>query len=80
MFNLNLNITRLGNQRNDASATHLQLGSPSQLTRNKVQTIQDCNAGNPFVNEVIRIVVDKIFTRQLTMGENDVCFIELTKQ
>jgi xylan 1,4-beta-xylosidase len=74
-----LKVTKVGYQSNDAYATYMKLGSPSQLTKKQVQTIQDANSGAPCVNDVITIGPDKIFNYQLNIRENDVCLVELIK-
>ncbi len=74
-----LKITKVGYKSNDAYATYLQLNSPNQLTQQQVQFIKDCNSGNPYINQVIEVKSDKLFTYELPMRENDVYFIELLK-
>jgi xylan 1,4-beta-xylosidase len=75
-----LKITNIGYKSNDAYATYMQLGSPSQLTKAQVLTIQDCNSGLPRLNEVLTIGSEQTFDYQLTVQENDVFLIELLKQ
>jgi xylan 1,4-beta-xylosidase len=74
-----LKITKVGYQSNDAYATYMKLGSPSQLTKQQEQTIKDCNSGIPFVNEVIEIKKDMLFSYRLPVRENDVYLLELLK-
>ena len=74
-----LKITKVGYQSNDAYATYLKLGSPSQLTKAQEQTIKTNNSGAPIVNQVVQIKTDKLFTYDLPLRENDVYLVELLK-
>jgi xylan 1,4-beta-xylosidase len=74
-----LKITKVGYQSNDAYATYLKLGSPSQLTKAQEQTIKTYNSGAPIVYEVVQIKTDKLFTYDLPLRENDVYLVELLK-
>jgi len=74
-----LKVTKVGYQSNDVYATYMKLGSPFQLTKKQVQTIQDANSGTPFANDVITVGTDKVFNYQLGIRENDVYLVELIK-
>jgi xylan 1,4-beta-xylosidase len=75
-----LKITKVGYQSNDAYATYLKLGSPSQLTKGQVETILNSNSGSPLITELIEVKNDRLFNYQLPVRENDVYFVELVKQ
>jgi len=75
-----LQLTKVGYQMNDAYATYMQLGSPSQLSKQQVSIIQESNTGLPLQNEVITVGSEKSFNYQTSVRENDVFLIELLKQ
>jgi xylan 1,4-beta-xylosidase len=75
-----LKITKVGYKSNDAYATYMQMGSPSQLTKKQVETIKEANAGNPYITKQVEVKGDKLFTYQLPIRENDVYFVELEKR
>jgi xylan 1,4-beta-xylosidase len=73
-----LKITNVGYKSNDAYATYMQLGSPTQLTKPQLKAIKEANMGNS-ITEIVEIKADKLFTYNLPMRENDVYFVELVK-
>ena len=74
-----LKVTKLGYKSNDAYATYRLLGSPSQLTRAQVKTINETNNGTPFITKTIEVKADKAFSYQLPMRDNDVYLLELVE-
>ena len=74
-----LKVTKVGYKSNDAYTTYLQMGRPKQLTKKQVQTINEINSGEPFINEMVDVKSDKKFSYQLPIRENDVFFINLVK-
>ena len=74
-----LRISKVGYKSNDAYATYMELGSPSQLTVKQVDFIKNSNSGLPYLSEIIRVSDDMKFSYQLSMHENDVFLIELIK-
>jgi xylan 1,4-beta-xylosidase len=72
-----LTIHRVGYRSNDAHATYLDLGSPSQLSRQQVAFIKARNDGAPSEQTVVSIGADGSFRHTVEVRENDLCLIEL---
>jgi len=74
-----LKVTKVGYKSNDAYATYMELGSPSQLTKKQVEIIKEANAGNPFITKQVEVKGDCKFSYQLPLRENDVYLVELDR-
>ncbi len=74
-----LEITRTGYRSNDPYETYLDLGAPSQLSKNEVEAIKNRNDGTPFVREMIKIRDGEEFARTVEMHENDAVILILKK-
>ena len=77
--NYALNVYRVGYRCNDANTSYVDLGRPSQLTRQQVDQIKHQNDGSPVAKEFVTVGPDGIFDRKLDLRENDVYFLELSK-
>lgn len=75
-----LEISKVGYRSNDAYSTYLDLGKPSQLTKQQVETIKQKNNGAPFLVEDVKIDSSKSWVKELPLRENDVYFIQLKKK
>jgi xylan 1,4-beta-xylosidase len=69
--------TKVGYRANDVQSAWRDLGSPSQLTRAQVDTLHKASAGEPGLDEKIRVDADGRFSRIFKMRENDVWLVEL---
>jgi xylan 1,4-beta-xylosidase len=74
-----LTIYRIGRGFNDPYSTYLELGAPSQLTRQQVQKLKQASTGEPVSSEIVRIGASGVFERQFIVRENDVYFVTLAK-
>jgi xylan 1,4-beta-xylosidase len=74
----NIQLYQVGYKINDAYATYCKLGSPSQLTREQVNSIKQVNNGAPVYNEIVEIK-NGIFQKKLAIRENDVFLVKLYK-
>ena len=70
--------TKVGYRANDVQSAWRELGSPAQLTRSQVATLQKASAGMPVIDERIQVGTDGALTRPFAMRENDVWFVELS--
>jgi xylan 1,4-beta-xylosidase len=75
-----LEIYKVGYRVNDAYATYMDLGSPSQLTKAQVAKIKSENSGAPIATSVVEVGQDGKFQQQFDLRENDVCLFVLKKQ
>ena len=75
-----LEIHKVGYRVNDAYATYMDLGSPSQLTKAQVAKIKLENSGAPIATSVVEVGQDGKFQQQFALRENDVCLFILKKQ
>jgi xylan 1,4-beta-xylosidase len=71
--------TRVGYRSNDVQSAWRDLGSPSQLTRAQVDILRRASAGNPDVDQLIRIDDTGRFARTFEMRENDVWLVKLVR-
>jgi xylan 1,4-beta-xylosidase len=74
-----LNVYRIGYKHNDAYATYLSMGAPSQLDKEQVEQIKKQNDGSPILKEVVTIKDGIPFSKKLDFHENDVYFLKLIK-
>lgn len=77
--NYTLKIYQVGYRVNDAYSTYLDLGSPKQITRDNLNTINKKNDGKPVFTSVIKIGSDNRFEKKLPIRENDVFLLVLNK-
>ena len=74
-----LNIYRTGYQQNDAYTAYLHMGSPNQLTRPQVASLQSAASGAPTETRTISIKNDT-FDQTFEMHENDTVLVTLKKR
>lgn len=74
-----LEVYKIGYRSNDAYATYLAMGKPSQLNRQQVEQIKKQNDGSPVSREIITVKDGIPFSKELDIRENDVFFLNLTK-
>jgi len=75
-----LEVYKVGYKVNDAYTTYLSLGKPNQLTKRQVEIIKKQNDGSPVSKENITISASGKFSKEFTIRENDVLFINLVKR
>ena len=72
-------LYRVGYRANDAYAAYTDLGTPSQLTKPQVAYIKSKSEGHPEQITLITVAPDGLIHQSITLRENDVCFVTLTK-
>jgi xylan 1,4-beta-xylosidase len=75
-----LEVYKVGYKVNDAYTTYLSMGKPNQLTRQQVEIIKKQNDGSPLSKENITIGASGKFSKEFTIRENDVFFINIVKR
>ena len=71
-------VYRIGYRQNDAYTAYLDLGAPSQLTREQVSAIESIASGSAVENRIISIT-DGRFQFHSPLATNEVCLIVLRK-
>ena len=74
-----LEFYKVGYRVNDAYATYMDLGSPSQLTRAQVAQIRTANNGAPLSRVSVEVGENGLLTREFDLRENDVCLLMLKR-
>jgi|GEM_PF-24621 len=74
-----LAVYRTGYRANDPYDTYLDLGAPSQLTREQVRVIRQKNSDAPVVEREVSVGRDGRCSQLLDLRENDVYFINLRR-
>jgi xylan 1,4-beta-xylosidase len=77
--NYSLKVYKTGYRCNDAYTAYYDLGRPNQLTQIQVEQIKKLNSGAPIMGEIVKVEADGLFTKELTIRENDVYFLNLVK-
>jgi len=77
--NYALEVYKVGYRSNDAYTTYLDLGKPSQLTKQQVEQIKRQNDGSPVSKEIITIKSGVPFSKDLDIRENDVFFLNMIR-
>jgi xylan 1,4-beta-xylosidase len=72
-----LELYRVGYRSGDAYTSYIDVGRPSQLTREEVDYLKSASADNPVDHAVVTVGADGTFAYQLTVRENDLCFLQL---
>ena len=74
-----LNVYRTGYKQNDAYTAYLAMGSPSQLTRDQVASLQQSASGAPTETRIVTIR-NHTFEQQFDMHQNDTVLVTLKPQ
>ncbi len=74
-----LELYKVGYRVNDAYATNLDLGSPSQLTKAQVAQIKTANSGAPLSHVSVKVGKDGVLNQEFNLRENDVGLLILKK-
>jgi xylan 1,4-beta-xylosidase len=72
-------VYQTGYKVNDAYTTYLEIGAPSQLTREQVQTIKQKTSGAAIIQKTIVISAGKTFSETLDLRENDVFLVTINR-
>jgi xylan 1,4-beta-xylosidase len=72
-----LQVYRVGYRHNDAFTEYIRMGSPAQLTRHQVATLQAAASGKPEETRTINVKPDGRLELKLPMSANDVVLVEL---
>jgi xylan 1,4-beta-xylosidase len=75
-----LKVYETGYKVNDPFTTYIEMGSPSQLTKQQVQIIKQKNNGEPVMHKTITVGASKTFNETLDLRENDVFLVEINKR
>jgi len=74
-----MKVYQTGYKVNDSYSTYLEIGAPSQLTRQQMQTIKQKTSGAAIIQRTIVISTGKTFSETLDVKENDVFFVTLNR-
>ncbi len=77
--NYALTVYRTGYMQNDAYTAYLHMGSPNQLTRAQVASLQKSASGAPVETQIIAIR-NHIFEHRFEMHQNDAVLVTLKPQ
>jgi xylan 1,4-beta-xylosidase len=73
-----LKVYRTGYMQNDAYTAYLHMGSPQQLTRAQVASLQEAASGAPVETREV-IVKDGSFISEYQLNENDTVLLTLQR-
>ncbi|MDZ7346294.1 MAG: glycoside hydrolase, partial [candidate division KSB1 bacterium] len=74
-----LEIRRVGYRINDVFTAYLEMGAPDQLSRAQEKALHACCSGAPEQCRIVSIAEDGKYALDLTMRENDVVLLTLTR-
>ncbi|TWI69088.1 xylan 1,4-beta-xylosidase [Pseudoduganella lurida] len=74
-----LDLSRVGYRQNDAYTAYIDMGSPAQLSRAQVATLNGLATGQPAERRQVRVGSDGRFSLALPLRENDVYLVEMTR-
>ncbi len=74
-----LKVYKVGYRNNDAYTSYVDMGRPSQLSKQQVEQIKELNNGTPVSSEIVKVKEGSLFLKELDMSENDVFFLNLIK-
>ncbi len=75
-----LTVCQIGYQQNDPYSRYLELGSPTDLSRERLAELKRLSSGKPVSDIVTVIPTDGQFDTSLPLKEDDVVLISLTRQ
>jgi xylan 1,4-beta-xylosidase len=75
-----LEIYKVGYRANDAYATYMDMGSPTQLTKAQVAKIKSDNSGSPIASSTVKVGRDGKVQQRFELRENDVYLFLLKRQ
>src|SRR5690606_5802668 len=77
--NYALEIYKVGYRNNDTHTSYVDLGRPSQLSKQQVEQIKKANNGSPLSADIISVKRGTTFSKELDLRENDVFLLNLVK-
>ncbi len=72
-----LSLDQIGYKQNDAYTAYVEMGSPNQLTREQVASLNALSAGTPIIETQVTIKGGQ-FTRTRPLRTNDIFLLLLT--
>ncbi len=72
-----LELSRVGFEKNDAYTEYLKMGAPSQLSRAQVRELRAVASGAPESRDYIAVGADGIFETTITLRTNEVWLVRL---
>ena len=75
-----VSVYQIGYRQNDPYSRYLELGSPSDLSRETVSELKHLSSGKPVSEAVAVVPASGQLETSLSLRENDVCFISLAPQ
>ncbi|HLP15292.1 MAG TPA: glycoside hydrolase [Bacteroidota bacterium] len=75
-----LEIYKVGYRVNDAHTGYIDMGRPTQLTKQQVEKLKKQNDGSPVLTEAVVVGKDGVFSKELDIRENDVILLNLIKR
>jgi xylan 1,4-beta-xylosidase len=76
----NLEIYKIGYKVNDPYTTYLSMNKPDQLSVQQVNSIKQQNSGSPVLMESLKIDSKGIYSKEISINENDVYLLNFIKQ
>jgi xylan 1,4-beta-xylosidase len=74
-----LSVSQVGYKKNDAYTAYIGMGSPAQLTKAQVTTLEAEAIGRASRQERVAVGESGVFTTELPLRENDVYLLELAR-
>ncbi len=78
--NYRLRIYQIGYQQNDPYSRYLEMGSPTDLSREAVAELKNLSAGKPVSEKTVMVGGNGEFETALPLRENDVYFVSLERE
>jgi xylan 1,4-beta-xylosidase len=78
--NYHLKIYQTGYGQNDPYSRYLEMGSPSDLSREAVAELKNLSAGRPVSETAVTVTANGGFETRLPLRENDVYFLSLARE
>lgn len=78
--NYQLSVYKVGYQVNDVYTEYLKIGGPKNLTREQIKQLQEKSNGAPIEMSEIKVGAGNSFQKQLSLRENDVYLLLLSKK
>jgi len=75
-----LKVHRVGYRSNDAYTSFLDMGKPTNLTREQLTKIKQDNSGSPVAVLTVKVTSNGIFQKELAIKENEVFLLSMMKK
>jgi xylan 1,4-beta-xylosidase len=74
-----LTVCRIGYHANDPYTRYLELGRPTNLSREMVAELKNLSNGRPVLDSRVTVFADGTFEKSLPLRENDVWLLSLKR-